>query len=73
MNGSAHRPSTEARFNGFLLHSLSSRAAPGHRNWLRSMLRTEHRIVFTHADLHPRNVVVVDGPGGGVELSGVID
>ncbi|KAI6128910.1 kinase-like protein [Pisolithus croceorrhizus] len=63
----------EAQFNDFLLHSPSSRAAQGHKSWLRSMLRTDHRILFTHADLHPRNVMVVDRPDGGVELSGLID
>lgn len=64
---------TEAQFNDFLLHSPSSRVAAGHKSWLRSMLRTDHRILFTHADLHPRNVMVVDKPDGGVELSGLID
>ncbi len=30
--------------------------------------------MFTHADLHPRNVmVIIDTPDGGMELSGIID
>lgn len=37
------------------------------------MLRVDHRIVFTHADFHPRNVMVVEGKGDDVELSGIID
>lgn len=37
------------------------------------MLSVDHRIVFTHADFHPRNIMVVDLPDGSVELSGIID
>ncbi|KAH9917993.1 kinase-like domain-containing protein [Fomitopsis serialis] len=64
---------SEAQFNDFLLESRSCRAAPNYKRWLRSMLSDDHRIVFTHADLHQGNVMVVDGPDGGVELSGIID
>ncbi|KAI0074720.1 kinase-like protein, partial [Panus rudis PR-1116 ss-1] len=64
---------SEAAFNDFLLSSPSSHAAQGYIDWLRSMLRVDHCIVFTHADLHPRNVMVTSGPDGGVELSGIID
>ncbi|KAI0755089.1 hypothetical protein C8Q80DRAFT_1142892 [Daedaleopsis nitida] len=65
--------STEAEFNDFLLSSPSPRAAPGYKTWIRSMIREDHRTVFTHADLHPRNVMVVDGPDGKVEVSGIIE
>ncbi|KAI0664573.1 kinase-like protein [Cubamyces menziesii] len=64
---------SEAEFNDFLVCTSSSRIAPGYKNWIRSLLGTEHRIVFTHADFHPRNIMVVDGPDGAVELSGIID
>ena len=37
------------------------------------MLRDDHRIVFTHADFHPRNIMVVNGPDDGVQLSGIFD
>ena len=42
---------TEAQFNDFL---LDSRAARGYnyKNWLRSLLRVDHHIVFSHADSH---------------------
>ena len=63
---------TEVDFNNFLLHAPASRAAPSHKQWIRSMLRTDHHIVFTHGDFHPRNVMVTDGPMG-VELSGIVD
>ena len=63
---------TEVDFNTFLLHSTSSHAAPCYRKWLNSMLHTDHRIVFTHADLHPRNLMVKEAPNG-VELSGIVD
>lgn len=64
---------SESQFNEFLVHSPTSRAAPSHKNWLRSMLRTDYRVVFTHADFHPRNIMVVDSPGGIIELSGILD
>ncbi|KAF8584452.1 kinase-like protein [Ramaria rubella] len=63
----------ESHFNDFLLDSPTSRAAPSYKNWLHSMLHANHRIVFSHADLHPRNVMVVDGLSGIVELSGILD
>ena len=63
----------EAAFNRFLLISPQSRISSGYKNWIASMLRTDHRIVFTHGDLHPRNVLVTDSPDGGVCLSGIID
>lgn len=62
----------EAQFNDFILDSLSSRTAPGHKNWLRSMMCVDHHILFTHADIHPRNVMVTNQPDSGVELSGII-
>ncbi|XP_006457083.1 hypothetical protein AGABI2DRAFT_78938 [Agaricus bisporus var. bisporus H97] len=64
---------SEDQFNDFILHSPSSKAAPSYKDWLRSMMRCDHRIVFTHADLHPRNIMVVETPDGGVELTGIID
>ncbi|KAI8969541.1 kinase-like protein [Trametes punicea] len=64
---------SESQFNDFLLDSPTSRASSSHKKWLHSMLRTDHRIVFTHADIHPRNIMVVDGPSGAIELSGILD
>jgi hypothetical protein len=47
------------------------------------MLCTDHRIVFTHGDFHPRNIMVIDmhdphaavGPTSDtdIEVSGIID
>jgi hypothetical protein len=64
----------ESQLNDFLVHEPTSRAAPCFRQWLRSRMRDDHRIVFTHADFHPRNIMVADTPDGtGVELTGIID
>jgi len=63
----------EVAFNKFLLTSPRSRISSGYKSWIASMLRTDHRIVFTHGDLHPRNILVADSPDGGVYLSGIID
>ena len=64
---------SEAEFNDFLLTSPSSRVAPGFKQWPCSMLRNDHRIMFTHSDFHPRNIMVVDGPDGNIKLSGILD
>jgi hypothetical protein len=74
---------SEDEFNDFLLTSPHTRTAPNRVRWLRSMLRTDHRIVFTHGDFHPRNIMVVDmhDPHAAVgatsdtdiEVSGIID
>ena len=63
----------EASFNEFLLTSPGSRVSNSYKTWIKSMLRTDHRIVFTHGDLHPRNIMVVDLEDGGVSLSGIFD
>jgi aminoglycoside phosphotransferase len=64
----------EAAFNEFLLTAAPrSQIWSSYRTRIVSMLRTDHRIVFTHGDFHPRNILVVDSPGGGICLSGIID
>jgi len=63
----------EAAFNEFLLASPQSRVSNCYKSWIKSMLRTDHRIVFTHGDFHPRNIMVVDSEDGGVSLSGILD
>jgi len=60
-------------FNELLLTSPPSRISHGYKRWIASMLRTDHHIVFTHGDLRPQNILVVDLTDGGVYLSGVID
>ena len=63
----------EATFNRFLLSSPQPRISSGYKAWIESMLRTNHRIVFTHGDLHPRNIMVADSQDGGIILSGLLD
>lgn len=63
----------EATFNQFLLTSSQPRVSNGYKSWIASMLRTDHRIVFTHGDFHPRNIMVMDLQDGGVSLSGILD
>ncbi|THU92321.1 kinase-like protein [Dendrothele bispora CBS 962.96] len=64
----------ESQFNDFLTHSPTSRsrAAEGYRNWICSMLRTDHRFVLTHGDFHPRNIMVELGSDGNMSL-GLVD
>ena len=59
----------EDDFNDFLLTDTHS--TPSHIAFVRSSLRTDHRIVMTHGDLHPRNIIVNNE--NDVEITGVID
>ena len=59
----------EAQFNDFLLseaHCSSSRV-----KFIQACLREDHRIVMTHSDLHPRNLIVDNEQD--VRLTGIID
>ncbi|SJL02453.1 uncharacterized protein ARMOST_05780 [Armillaria ostoyae] len=37
------------------------------------LMREDHRIVLTHGDFHPRNIIVTDEPDGVTTISGIID
>lgn len=51
----------EKSFNDFLLASLNVKTPPALRDALAARLRTNHRIVLSHCDLAPRNIMVQDG------------
>ena len=67
---------SEQEFNNFLLSGIliKNRVKP-----ISEMLKTNHRIVFTHGDLTPRNIMVQSVPSslhpGGItlEITGIID
>lgn len=70
--------SDESEFNDFLMTSDDTSEEDMRRRMLRSFLRNDHQIVFTHADLHPRNVMVSisggsDPKGGTVKVTGILD
>jgi aminoglycoside phosphotransferase (APT) family kinase protein len=50
----------EQGFNDFLLSGLAPETPSPIRAAFASRLRTHHRIVFTHGDLAPRNIMVQD-------------
>jgi len=52
---------TESQFNDFLLDNMTSSLPSLYRESLQKTLRTDHDIIFTHADLHLRNIIVKDG------------
>lgn len=56
---------TEAQFNDFLCHQ-TGRSTTSWVRMIRSAMRDDHRLVMTHADLHPRNIMVrwESGEGG---------
>lgn len=58
----------EGEFNEFLLSSLYEHIPPLVREAFSRRLRTDHRIVLSHCDLTPRNILVKDG-----SITGLVD
>ncbi|OAA36782.1 Protein kinase-like domain protein [Beauveria brongniartii RCEF 3172] len=58
----------EAEFNEYLISSLFHKIPSVLRTSIRDHLQTDHRIVFTHGDLAPRNIMMQDG-----KISGIVD
>jgi len=52
---------SEADFNTFLLSEFLPQVSNVYHDMAQRQLRTDHDIVFTHADLSPRNIMVKDG------------
>jgi hypothetical protein len=59
----------ETQFNDFLLGEPCSN--PSHIDYLRTSLPRNHRIVMTHSDLHPRNLIVDNEHT--VRIVGIVD
>ncbi|KAF5024779.1 hypothetical protein F66182_3157 [Fusarium sp. NRRL 66182] len=58
----------EKAFNEFLLSTLYEHTPPLVRAAFSRRLRTNHRVVLSHCDLTPRNILVQDG-----EIKGLVD
>lgn len=58
----------EAGFNDYLISGLFRQCPKFLVKAFADVLRTDHRIVFTHADLAPRNIMYKDG-----QITGIID
>jgi aminoglycoside phosphotransferase (APT) family kinase protein len=58
----------EEGFNEYLSAALQSHTPPLVREALVRRLRTDHRVVFSHCDLAPRNILVQDG-----RIQGLVD
>ncbi|EAS37320.3 uncharacterized protein CIMG_02674 [Coccidioides immitis RS] len=63
---------SETQFNEFLLSGNCRSGMEPYVNFIRPMLRENHRFVLTHGDLHPRNILAVKD-GGGIRVTGLID
>lgn len=64
---------SEAEFNNFLLRCPRQGFSTSYVTWLHSRLRHDHRIVLTHGDLNPKNIILLDGARDTVSISGVVD
>ncbi|KAH8829057.1 kinase-like protein [Flagelloscypha sp. PMI_526] len=64
---------TQEQFNDFLMSGIDMRMSKGYRTWLRSLLRDDHPVVFSHGDLHPGNILVQEQENGEIEISGILD
>ncbi|KAJ7592778.1 kinase-like domain-containing protein [Mycena floridula] len=62
----------ESQFNDFITSSETSRASVGYRNWVLSMMRNDHKILLTHGDLHPGNIIIDTDDNGRISL-GLVD
>jgi aminoglycoside phosphotransferase (APT) family kinase protein len=51
---------SESQFNAFLVSLLRNQQSE-YIAQLASSLRDDHKIVLTHSDLHPRNIIIRDG------------
>ena len=69
LNVGEHRLiSSEKEFNKFIMTDLLHHYPTEYYNMLLSMMRQDHRVVLTHGDLHPRNIMVKD-----TVVTGIID
>lgn len=59
----------EAAFNEYLIGAIPKSLAVTLKKALEEQLRTDHRVVFTHGDLAPRNIMVSEEG----KVTGVID
>ncbi|KAF2110478.1 kinase-like domain-containing protein [Lophiotrema nucula] len=63
----------ENDFNDFLLSTWKPRIAQSYKEFLRTKcLRSHHRIVMTHGDLHPRNILA-ELQNGHIKVKGIVD
>jgi len=63
----------EDDFNDFLLSTIIPRVAQTYQDFIRTKcLHSRHRIVMTHGDLHPRNIMAALHDGH-VEIKGIVD
>ena len=56
--GMNHLITSEAELNQFIMTDLKIRFHDEYYHMLLSMARQDHKLVFTHADFHPRNIRV---------------
>ena len=59
---------SEEEFNKLIMTDLKTRFNDEYYFMLLSMARKDHKIVLTHADFHPRNIMIEDG-----NVTGIID
>ncbi|KAF8252535.1 kinase-like protein [Wilcoxina mikolae CBS 423.85] len=62
----------EAEFNDFLVSTPLPRIGGLYQALMRSKLKDDHRVVITHGDLHPRNIIV-DKNGEEIKITGIVD
>lgn len=57
----------------WMLSDPRDRISPSYTRWLRTLLKDDFKIVLTHGDLHPRNIMVKKDDTGNFSISGVVD
>ncbi|KAF8055452.1 kinase-like protein, partial [Lyophyllum atratum] len=64
---------SESEFNDFLLRNPREHISTSYMKWLRTYLVDDHRIVLSHGDLNPKNIILLDGKDDSISVSGIID
>ncbi|EFR03070.1 hypothetical protein MGYG_06068 [Nannizzia gypsea CBS 118893] len=62
----------EGEFNEFLLSGNRRPGMEPYVEFVRPMLYNNHRIVLTHGDLHPRNIMAIKDGEGEVRVAGLV-
>lgn len=68
-----HEVTDEAAFNSFLITNPGRKIHPPYLEMIQSRLCTDHRMVLTHGDLHPQNIMVKWTDSDGIEITGLVD
>lgn len=60
-------------FHDWIVSTVYPKTSPCYRRWFRARMRDDYRVVLTHGDFHPRNIMLETLPSGEARVTGIID